>query len=175
MALDSSATRSSLRLLLVVAACLAATSQPSFAATVASIAAELKGKGASYVLKHYFLEPDGADGLRLVETGRADAVAMGVKMLAQSDAGSTQDIQGALAAALVKAPENVLSYVNSGPKELAANWICLPFLSAEEPDTKLRVIIARSRESLLRVSAQHLEAQKAACLREVERALARLR
>lgn len=176
MAFDSPAVLIRMSLLLIAAAFLAAIPQPSFAATtVATVAADLQKSGAAYVLRRYFFEPSGADGLRLVESGRPDAVALGVKVLALSDAGSAQDIQGALAMALVKAPENVLPYVNSGPKELAANWICLPFLSAEETDSNLRAIVERTRKSLLRVSAGNLDAQKAACQREVEAALALLR
>ena len=164
---DSSLTR-----LVLIAACLCASPFQSFAApTLPVLEADIAKKGGHYVIDHYFNCPDACDGVRLVETGNPSSVAFGVKMLKYSDAGSTDELQGALAAALVKRPEIVLPYVNSGPG-LEAEHICLPFLSADETKPKLRALVERTRKSLLRVTAGNLQRQKAACSKEVETSLA---
>jgi hypothetical protein len=163
---------SSFKRLVLIAACFYFVPCSSFAATtLAQIEADLARKGGHYVINRYFNRPDAYEGSRLVETGEPAAVALAVKLIPYSDAGSTDEIQGALAEALVKRPAVVLPYVNSGPG-LEADHICLPFLSADESKPKLRAIVERTRKSLLHVTADHLQRQKIACSKEVEASLA---
>ncbi len=68
---------------------------------------------------------------------------------------------------MTRAPTVVLLYVNTNDL-LSADHICLPFISEDEPDSKTKAIMARARQSLLRVHDKKLEKQKLACLNSIK-------
>lgn len=133
--------------------------------TAATINADLAAKGPRYVLHRYF-DDDRAIGYKIVSSGDAAAVKLAVHLLKYSDAGSMESIQSALGEAMIRAPMNVLPYVDSA-RYLAADQICLPFISEDEPKSYERAVVTRARRSLLSVHRAALLAQKDACLHAI--------
>ena len=88
-------------------------------------------------------------------------------MLKYSDACYTEGIQDSLGHAMQIAPQNVLPLVNSKPT-LAADYICLPFISNELPIKAQLDEIAKSKNAILHVRDKKLQAQKEYCLRFIE-------
>ena len=141
--------------------------------TVAGIEADLLAKGPKYVLSKYFdCGPNIGAGYALVERGSPNGVWLGATMLKYSDACVSEMLHSSLGSAMARAPSVVLPYVNTSPL-LAAEKICLPFLSSDEPREKLRQVVTRARKTLL--SVKGLEGQKSACLREIKEATLALR
>ena len=134
--------------------------------TVEKIHADLSANGARYVIDHYFgCEPPIGEGYNLVESGTRSGVRLGIEMLKYSDACVTENLQSSLGTAMTRAPIIVLPYVNTN-QLLSADQICLPFISADDPRDRQKIIIAQARRSLLRVHVKSLERQRAACLAE---------
>jgi hypothetical protein len=145
-----------------------ATCASAWPTDLAEMQKSLAEQGGKATLQTYFNCENG-QGYAAVETGAPDAVAFGVEMLKYSDACVTESLLSSLGAAMQANPAAVLPYVGRTPL-LAAERICLPFLSAEEPDDKLKPIVARSRRAIESVRDPALRSQQAACRREIDQA-----
>ena len=84
-------------------------------------------------------------------------------MLQYADACYTEGILGALGQAMQKAPRQVLPLVGK-TRTLAAESICLPFISDEIPVKAQAAAVARSRGAIQGVRDESLQVQRAACL-----------
>jgi hypothetical protein len=143
---------------------------PAVAATrlsVAEIQAYLNAHGGRATLERYF-DLEKGEGYKLVETGRADAVALAAHLLGSSDAGVTEGLQSALGGAMAVHPEVVLPYLHRG-RLLTPGWICLPFMDAEAPRPQSLAILARSRRALEQVRTAALQPQMRECLAEIDK------
>ncbi|NLR74167.1 hypothetical protein [Leeia aquatica] len=128
----------------------------------------LKEGGAKLALETYF-SCEKHEGSAYVEiaTGSPPWVSLAEKMLAYSDACYTEGIQAALGQAMQQSPKTVLPLVGKTPA-LAADAICLPFISDELPARLQLRAIRKSKQAIQSVVSRRLAAQKARCLHFIQ-------
>lgn len=137
--------------------------------TAERASAELRERGAQSVLaRHFPCDAYEGTGYEQVARGASAWVQLATRLLEDSDACYTTGLQDALGSAMQVAPENVLPYVDRN-RQLASERICLPFISAEIPVAEQLRQLASTRASLELVREPHLQAQRNACLAEIER------
>jgi len=132
--------------------------------TVATVSATLEALGPRAALETHF--PCGkyvGTAYPKIASGSAAWISLGERMLQHSDGCYTEGIQASLGQAMVDSAENVLPLVNTTPL-LAAERICLPFISSELPLDEQRRLLAKSKKSIADVVAPSLNTQKEACL-----------
>lgn len=135
----------------------------------------LAERGAQATLETYFsCEKYEGSAYEEIATGAQPWVGLAEKMIAQSDACYTEGIQAALGEAMRKAPQHVLGLVDKSTS-LSARYICLPFISAEQPVAAQLEEIDTSRRAIAAVNDSRLAAQQAACLRFIDDLAGRLR
>jgi hypothetical protein len=106
-------------------------------------------------------------GYESIARGSSRWIRLAEEMLQYSDACYTEGIQSSLGAAMQKAPKNVLPLVDK-TSVLAADHICLPFIS-DEASIKLQLAeLARSRKAIQRVHDPKFQTQKESCLRFIK-------
>lgn len=136
--------------------------------SVEAVKYSLKHAGPKATLEKYFnCEKYEDSAYQSIATGSATWVSVAEIMLKYSDACYTEGIQDSLGHAMQIAPQNVLPLVNSKPT-LAADYICLPFISNELPIKAQLDEIAKSKNAILHVRDKKLQAQKEYCLRFIE-------
>lgn len=145
------------------------------AITPQSVAQSHAQRGARATLETYF----GCDtyedsAYAQIATGARPWILIAEEMLAQSDACYTEGIQAALGQAMRNAPATVLALVGKTP-QLDAEYICLPFISAELPIAAQLVEIDRSRQAILSVDDGAVTKNKTACLAFIDGLSATLR
>lgn len=129
------------------------------------VEASLNKGGKQRTLETYFdcLKYEGSAYERIA-TGSPAWIALAEKMIAYSDACYTEGIQSALGEAMRKSPRTVLPLVDRSPT-LGASYICLPFISNEQPIEAQLKEIEISRRAIQKVGDRGLAPQKSACLR----------
>lgn len=98
-----------------------------------------------------------------IETGSPQWISIAERMLHYSDACYTEGIQAALGRAMQRSPQNVLPLVNKSPT-LAANYICLPFISSELPIKSQQAEVIKSKKAIEKIQDDKVRTQKEACL-----------
>lgn len=109
---------------------------------------------------------DCGNGYLLVKTGNARAVGLAVKLLRYSDAAMTQHLYDAMAIAMAKNPEIVLSHFRELPRA-AAPQFCVPFLSAATSRRTAFNALKRADDALAHVTRADLQDAKKACAGEL--------
>lgn len=128
----------------------------------------LAERGAQATLSAYFnCEKYQGSAYEKIATGARPWVALAEKVISQSDACYTEGIQAALGEAMRKAPQHVLGLVGK-TERLGAEYICLPFISDEQPIAGQLEEIEKSRQAIALVQSSRLAPQKAACLRFID-------
>ncbi|CAD5372060.1 conserved exported hypothetical protein [Rubrivivax sp. A210] len=102
-------------------------------------------------------------GYRGVASGDPAWVALAERLLPHADACYSTGLQDALGRAMQRAPRAVLPLVGKTPT-LAAEAICLPFISDEIPLARQKAALARSRQAIAGVRDEALQPQRQACL-----------
>lgn len=142
---------------------------PVAGTTVRTIEQSIAKIGGKATLQRYFCGTDDAsehddyDQLNQVATGSKEWVDLAVKLLEYSDAGCTENLHSYLGKAMQKQPQNVLPYISKSSK-LAADNICLPFISAEISDAEALSEVQRTKAALLKVKNKALNDQCEVCL-----------
>lgn len=133
------------------------------------ISAELRDSGVRRVLENYF-PCDGYEGTgyEQVAQGARAWVNVATQLLDHSDACYTTGLQDALGTAMQAMPEHVLPYVGLS-SQLAAERICLPFISAEMPRADQLKQLKSAQTKIQAVRDRRLHAQRQACLTEIQR------
>ena len=101
-------------------------------------------------------------------------MALAERLLRDADACYAEGLQGALGQAMQRAPDRVLPLVGKSAT-LAAESICLPFISDEIPFAAQTAAVTRSRRAIEAVHDPALRPQQQACLQfigSVEAAIA---
>lgn len=101
-------------------------------------------------------------------------IAVAERAIAVSDACYTEGIQSALGEAMRRAPRDVLPLVGKSPR-LEAEYICLPFISAEQPLAQQLTEVRTSKRAIAAVRSAGLSKQRMACLRFIDGVEAGLR
>lgn len=130
------------------------------------IETSLQKEGAKPTLNRYF-GCEAGDGYWVVETGDPRAVALAVRLHADSDACVAESLVSALGSAMAANPTAVLPYVGSLKQD-----ICLPFISDEISRSEALAIIARSEKAISGVSAPDLIPARDKCLASIRQARA---
>jgi len=165
------------RALLVGLVALVSVSSASCANTLEAQSVErvYATQGLQHTLRTYF-SCDAYEGsaYERIATGAAPWIALAEKLVVQTDGCYTEGLQAALGEAMRKSPGRVLALVNTTPA-LGAEYICLPFISSEQPVEVQLHEIAVSRRAIATVDDVALAPQKAACLRFIDDVTSRLR
>ena len=141
--------------------------QCTVAASPSEAVAFANARGEKAALVRFFAcDNSGDEAYARVSSGSRQWLAIAVRLLPHADACYTTSLHDAIARAIVPTASRVLALVDSSP-ELKATKICVPFLSAEEPNSGHRAYLLRAERALRRVNSQDLQAAKRACLAEI--------
>lgn len=122
-----------------------------------------QGKPRTTLEKYFSCDKLQGTAYEGIESGSLQWVSLAERMLKHSDACYTEGIQASLGRAMQRAPQHVLPLVDKAP-ELAAEYICLPFISDEIPASEQLAEVVKSRKSIQAVSNNRFEIQRARCL-----------
>lgn len=125
--------------------------------------------GKATVAKYFCAQDPATDDFRAfdkIATGAKEWVDIAVKVLPYSDAACSQSLHSYLGEAMQKQPRNVLPYVGTSPR-LTPEYICLPFISIDIPESEQLQQVRRSKAALLTVKDKALSQQCRACLTRV--------
>lgn len=136
------------------------------------VTGHIETKGAQATRENYFScwEKDNARGYARVEAGSEVWLRIAVRLLQDSDACYTEELQNSIARALMSKPENVLPLVDSGINLEASN-ICVPFMVDEVGAAALRnqlAVLNKLEGSIKSVKTKKLQTQKNKCLARVQ-------
>lgn len=133
--------------------------------SIEAVEASLRSAGPRATLAtHFNCAQHQGSAYEAIASGSPQWIALAERMLAHSDACYTEGILGALGQAMQKAPRQVLPLVGK-TRVLAAEAICLPFISDEIPVKAQVAAVARSRGAIQGVRDEPLKVQREACLR----------
>lgn len=139
------------------------------------VEATLAEKGVRVTLETYFdCQRTSGTAYEKIASGSRAWIALAEKMIAVSDACYTEGIQASLGEAMRRAPRRVLPLVGKMPV-LAPEYVCLPFISAEQPVAAQLQDLRASRRAIAAVRMPRLSNQRAACLRFIDGVEAGLR
>lgn len=129
--------------------------------------ADLRGDRAA-LAEFFSCDGPGDNAYSYVSSGDIQWLSVAARLLPSADACYSESLRDAVARALVRAPARVLAYVGSGPA-FAADRICVPFLSAEEPAGRHLAYLRKAERAIRSVHAPALEIAGDACLIEIVR------
>ena len=148
----------------LLSACCCPSQAKETGTSIEIVEASLRAGNPKATLEKYFsCEKHEGSAYVGIETGSPQWISIAERMLHYSDACYTEGIQAALGRAMQRSPQNVLPLVNKSPT-LAANYICLPFISSELPIKSQQAEVIKSKKSIEKIQNDKVRAQKEACL-----------
>ena len=131
---------------------------------ISSIEASLRTDTPKVTLEKYFsCEKYEGSAYEKIALGLPNWISLAERMLQYSDACYTEGLQAALGSAMQKAPQHVLPLVDK-TSLLAANYICLPFISSEIPVKSQVNEINKSKKAIQNVKGENLSSKRMSCL-----------
>ena len=121
--------------------------QCTVAASPSEAVAFANARGEKAALVRFFAcDNSGDEAYARVSSGSRQWLAIAVRLLPHADACYTTSLHDAIARAIVPKASRVLALVDSSP-ELKATKICVPFLSAEEPNSGHRAYLLKAERA----------------------------
>lgn len=144
-----------------------------WALSAAEVNAVANTEGANVALSKFFSCED-ESAYEKVASGASEWLAIAVRLLDAADACVAESLHDAIARAIVPAPTRVLALVDT-TERLRAKYICVPFLSEDEPDATHLAFLIRAEKAVLSANSPSVAAARAVCLRHIRGTMSRLK